>query len=186
VINSLGKVSYFTKQGEFIKELKTGTVSDFYPIDDSFIGTNEIIEGKTTFQTLNIYDGKVFSAPGSDMIINVMDGNGKLLYTLNHPYEKFNVTESYKQTTLDFFKTDPRWRMNFQLIKTMGRFPEKFHAVRYFQVDESGIYVQTYGEKEGKSEFYRFDLKGKFIAKVYIPFIDDIGNIIDRRIPNFN
>ncbi|MCP5106451.1 MAG: hypothetical protein GY950_23910 [bacterium] len=217
VVNSLGKVSYFTKQGKFIKGLKTGSSAAFSPLGDNFTGTNEIAEGKDTFHTLNIYDrkfkkvreiirwlhpiqeskmeillvplytqahiynDKIFVARGSGFIIDVFNGEGEKLYSLEHPYEKRKVTEAYKKTTLDFFKTDPRWRNNFELIKSMARFPGYFHAIRYFQVNDGGIYVQTYGEKEGKSEFYIFDIKGKFIKKVYVPFLDDMGiNIVPR------
>lgn len=217
VVNSLGKVSYFTKQGKYIKEFKTGSNAAFSPLGDNFVGTNEIMEGKDTFLTLNIYDGsfkkvrevtrwphpiqeskmeillvplytqhhiydnKIFAAPGGGLIIDVFNAKGEKLYSLAHPYEKPKVTEEYKKTTLDFFKTDPRWRNNFELIKSMARFPDYFHAIRFFQVNDGGIYVQTYGGKEGKSEFYIFDIKGKFVKKIYIPFPDDMGiNIVPR------
>lgn len=217
VVNSLGKVSYFTKQGEFIKELKTGTVGAFYPLGDRFIHANEINEGKTAFQTLNFYDGtfkkvkeimrwphpiqeskmeillvplyteariynnKIFAAPGDGFVIHVFNNKGEKIHTLEHPFEKLKVTEAYKKTTLDFFKTDPRWRKSFELIKSMGRFPDYFPAVRYFQVSDGRIYVQTYTKKAGESEFYIFDTAGKFIKKVYAPFIDDMGiNIVPR------
>lgn len=217
VVNSLGKVSYFTKQGTFIKEFKTGSNDAFSPLGDNFIGTRDVLEGKEMFHTLNIYDGrfkkvrelmrwlhpiqdskmeillvplytqhhicdgKIFAAPGSDLIIHVFNGKGEKLYSLEHPYEKLKVTEEHKTTTLDFFKTDPRWRNNFELIKSMARFPDYFPAIRFFQVNDGGVYVQTYGEKEGKSEFYIFDIRGKFVKKVYVPFVDDMGiNIVPR------
>ncbi len=217
VVNSLGKVSYFTKKGEFVKELKTGSNAAFFPLGDNFVGLEEIMEGKDSFQNLNvydvkfkkvrkitrwlhpiqdskreillvplytvphIYDNKVFAAPGSDLIIDVYNVKGEKLYSLEHPYERPKVTEAYKTTTLDFFKTDPRWRNNFELIKSMARFPEYFHAVRFFQVNDGRVYVQTYGEQEGKSEFYIFDIKGKFVKKVYVPFVNDMGiNIVPR------
>lgn len=217
VVNSLGKISYFTKQGKFLKELKTGSKHAFSPMGDNFVGTNDILEGKEMFHTLNIYDGKfnkvreikrwlhpiqdskmeillvplytqhhiydgkIFAAPGSDFIIDAYNGKGEKLYSLEHPYEKPKVTEAYRTTTLNFFKTDPRWRNNFELIKSLARFPDYFHAVRFFQVNDGGIYVQTYGKKEGKSEFYIFDIKGKFVKKIYVPFVEDMGiNIVPR------
>jgi hypothetical protein len=127
------------------------------------------------------YDNKIFAAPGSGFVIDVFDLAGKKLYSIEHSYKKLAVTEEYKKTTLDFFKTDPRWRKNFNIIKTMGRFPDNFHAIRYFLVADEKVYVQTYGEKEGNSEFVIFDIKGKFLKKVYVPFVDDMGiNIVPR------
>ncbi|MCP4220823.1 MAG: hypothetical protein GY765_39715 [bacterium] len=217
VINSQGKVSYFTKKGTFIKELKTRTAAPFTPLGDNFLGTGEIVEGKTTYQTLllcdgqfntikeitrwdhpiqeskreillvplyskaHTHEGKIYAPPGSDMVIDVFDGKGEKLRSMSHAYKKLKVTEEYKEKTLNFFKTDPRWRKNFQLIKSMARFPDYFHAIRYFTVNKRGIYVQTYGDKAGKSEFYIFDMKGNLLKKAYIPFEDDMGiNIVPR------
>ena len=59
VVQSIGKISYFTKQGEFMKEIR---VSNFgmKPLSDGFVGygiTRE--QGESPQLTINIYDGQM-------------------------------------------------------------------------------------------------------------------------------
>lgn len=54
---SIRKVSYFTKEGEFIKEVKMKSMAYFLqPMGDRFLGLSEIVEEGVVYQTINIYD----------------------------------------------------------------------------------------------------------------------------------
>jgi hypothetical protein len=59
LINSFGKLSFFTKDGEFIEEKKvigglfTGS---FYPLDNGYIGASVTAKDNTAFMTVNLYD----------------------------------------------------------------------------------------------------------------------------------
>lgn len=56
-VNSLGKVSYFTKKGEFIKETRTNSRSiRFQPLGKQFAGEGFVQEGNTRYSIRNIYD----------------------------------------------------------------------------------------------------------------------------------
>lgn len=57
---SIRKVSYFTKQGEFIKEIRMKSMA-FYlqPMGDRFLGIAEIPEDGVVYNTINIYDLEV-------------------------------------------------------------------------------------------------------------------------------
>lgn len=64
VINSLGKVSLFTKEGKYIKEFNTKALSMFglfQPVGDGYAGFGmaQDEETKSMAFTLNIYDGKL-------------------------------------------------------------------------------------------------------------------------------
>ncbi|MCP4158017.1 MAG: hypothetical protein GY757_60475 [bacterium] len=57
---TLGKVSKFTKKGEFVKEIKTKFGNYFSPLGHSkFVGSEEIVEDKKPVRTINIYDSNV-------------------------------------------------------------------------------------------------------------------------------
>ncbi len=58
LVESMGKTSYYSKDGGFLKELKTGKRGSMYPMGDKFVGGNMIIENQTNYQTLNLYDGE--------------------------------------------------------------------------------------------------------------------------------
>jgi hypothetical protein len=59
LINSAGKISYFTKDGDFIKEMKspTGFFSvRFYPLGNGFVGRGSARENGILFVTINFFD----------------------------------------------------------------------------------------------------------------------------------
>jgi hypothetical protein len=56
-INSIGKVSKFSKNGEYIEEVPTGSVnSRFQPLGDKFVGEGSDRDGNTLYLTRDIYN----------------------------------------------------------------------------------------------------------------------------------
>lgn len=57
-INSVGKVSYFSKDGRFIKELKTPSPDlRLKPFGNHFVGERMVTDKDTLFLSVDIYDG---------------------------------------------------------------------------------------------------------------------------------
>ena len=60
VISSKKKVSFFDKNGDFIKEIRskspTATVDEFKPLADIFVVYGEVKEGNTLFYTMDLSD----------------------------------------------------------------------------------------------------------------------------------
>jgi len=60
IVNSIGKLSYFTKDGNFKKEIKTVSPSfNFQPMGDRFIGMGRVQDDKKLYNTVNIFDSKL-------------------------------------------------------------------------------------------------------------------------------
>jgi hypothetical protein len=61
VLNSLGKISFFSKEGKFIKEMKVaGTTTKLQPIDGKFIGIAYTIgQGQVQNPVLTFYDSRL-------------------------------------------------------------------------------------------------------------------------------
>jgi hypothetical protein len=60
IVNSLLKISYFTKNGEIIKEIKALSQGFFFqPFGDKFVGLSTTQENKMLFYTYNFYDAKL-------------------------------------------------------------------------------------------------------------------------------
>jgi hypothetical protein len=59
-IRSPGKVSFFTRQGDFIKEtnVSPGTGVAFQPVGDQYVGRKSFMEENIRCQSFNIYDSK--------------------------------------------------------------------------------------------------------------------------------
>lgn len=70
---------------------------------------------------------------------------------------------------MDFYKTDPRYKDNFLMIKSMIGFPDSFPNIREFFVIGEKIFVLTYSGKPGKEELIVFDNTGKFQKTVNLP-----------------
>ncbi len=60
IINSVGKISYFTRKGEFIKEKKISSVSRMTPFQDKFVETHTQFDQKSGVPTLafNIFNSE--------------------------------------------------------------------------------------------------------------------------------
>jgi len=61
-VHSLGKISYFTTEGKFVKERRLGAGTyrrAFHPMGDQFVGVGTKIEEKTRYWTINIYDANL-------------------------------------------------------------------------------------------------------------------------------
>jgi hypothetical protein len=57
---SIGKISYFTKKGEFIKEVKSsGLVFYPKPFGDQFLAVSEIVHDGIRYGVINIHDSKL-------------------------------------------------------------------------------------------------------------------------------
>lgn len=60
MINSIGKLSFFSLKGEFKKEMRSkATIGRFKPVGNYFTGFNFEIENKTNFIAVNLYDAKM-------------------------------------------------------------------------------------------------------------------------------
>ncbi len=62
IVNSQAKVSYFSLEGEFVKEKKAfagSRAADFCPIGNQFVAVQFLTEKRTFFITVNIYDSNL-------------------------------------------------------------------------------------------------------------------------------
>jgi len=62
LVNSVGKISYFGKDGTFMREIKTGEglgSALFFPIKDGYVGRGFIREDKNTYAIINFYDAEL-------------------------------------------------------------------------------------------------------------------------------
>ncbi len=59
VINSRSKISFFTLSGEFLREVRPISGSDFFPVQDAFWGMDMVMEKKFSHLTVNLYNSKL-------------------------------------------------------------------------------------------------------------------------------
>lgn len=205
VVNSSGKVSFWTKDGQYIKELKTRGMQImglFQPIGKGFVGYDVTLgENQSADMTLNIFDdqlkktkelhkqkfitqsqfefpmlmaifqahnGKIFASGQEGFIINIFNEKGDKVGAITQEYKQLKMTDSYKERIIDFMKTSPFTRANFEQIKNMIKFRSYFPVIQNFVVADNKVYVTTYLEKGDASEIFVFDTGGKFLKKVFL------------------
>jgi len=206
IVNSLGKLSYFTRKGEYIKELKHTVgmgAGELFPMGDGFAATGFARTDNTVFITIELYDSNIkkikeifrmplpfrgqkfkaleraifmqatpdniYVAGESDFAIDVFDKSGEKLYTIKQEYDNIKFTDLHEKEIMDYFKINPNTRQFYDQIKNRIEFPSRFPAVRSFVPTGKKLYVQTFLVKDGKTEFYIFDDKGKLLKKVWLP-----------------
>ena len=208
IINSFGKLSYFTKDGVFIKEFKvTPNNLLFQPLGNQFIAMRQTFEKDKLYNTVNLYNAdlkkvkeiyrvdsglrgpgkgvkvleKAFSfqvyknkilIPGeTDDTIDVLDSDLKKLFTIKLDYKKLEVTQDFKDKVVHFFKNSPQTKDIYERLLKPVTFPDYFPVVRFFLAANKNIYVVTWKRENEKSEFFIYDMKGKFVKKLWIPMV---------------
>lgn len=211
IINSLGKVSYWTKTGEFIKEIKSHAEAVAPLGDDKYVGLsfmrgNE--KDKTHYLSIMLYDshfntirvikkreapvqsGKgllhfiqsydfinsrtknwIYTIGHEGMKINVFNEKGEKQWSIDQPYKKLKVTDKDRKAVHDFYKRDPRHMNRYDAIKHTIKFNDYKPAINKLQEFDGLLYAETYNTKDGKTEFYIFDQKGKLLKRIFLPVI---------------
>lgn len=205
--NSQGKVSYFTKKGEYVKERRvTSNGVNFQPIGDQFAGEGFDQTDNTSYNIRNIYDSdfkrgvelfrrisfpqaegrernpfymvspvmrvyndRVYINDAEELKIHVFDSTGKKLPVITCDYNKLPVTADDEKNIITWYKTNINFKDLYERWKGLLKFPKYFPAVRWLNVADDKVYVLTYKKEGDKSEFYIFDINGKFIKNVMLP-----------------
>ena len=206
LVNSLNKVSFFTRDGDFLNEKINPTVlggSMFKPVGNQFVGYSIERENKTFYVVYSIfdsnlkkakelyrmkwmvqpgqkrklfetfwygtYDNNIFIAREDGFAIDVFDSAGEKIFSINQKYKNLKFTDFHKKKFLDFWKSS--YPETYEIRKTRTEFPKYFPAIKTCLVVDKKIYVQTYKEKDKKTEFFVFNIDGKLINKILIPVV---------------
>jgi hypothetical protein len=208
--NSLAKVSYFTKKGEFIKErrIEGSPGLRFQPLGNQFAGEGFTADKNITYNIRNIYDSnfqqgkelyrrtafmqgagdlnpfymvspimrvyqnKVFINDSEGLKIYVFDQKGDKINTITHKYDNLVITDESRKKMLNWYKTSLYFKQLYTFWKDRLKFPKYFPAIRWYHIMDNKAYVLTYKKEAEKSEFYIFDIKGKFLKKVMVPLAE--------------
>ncbi len=208
LINSVGKVSFFSKSGVYIKEIniRESQAMQVQMIGKNFVGIGNVMDQKTMTYSMavNLYDGqfkkikelrtqKIFKggsmefpmdnpaiyAMGDKIVIAgepnrfslfILKSDGNKVASITREYKKLQVPEKYKERVYETFKTTPGAKEFFEQIKKMIKFAPEFPPIQAFYAVDNKIYIQTYKEQNNQLEFFVYDINGKFIKQLFLPF----------------
>lgn len=116
------------------------------------------------------YGNQLFIAFKKDFIIDVFDRRGEKLYSINKEYEKVKVTKAYIKSRFEDTREILRHRPEaYGYFERLALFPDYFPAISHLCVDDGVLYVRTWRKEKENTEFYLFDMTGKFIKKIFLP-----------------
>ncbi len=118
------------------------------------------------------HGSNVVVAKSAEFDIEVLDLQGNKKFSITKPYERLIMTEERKNEIWNWYRTNPRTKAYFEQIKKGLGIPDKLPAIRSLNVDGDTLYVQSYHQKEGKTEFFLFHLEGdkaRFIKTLWLP-----------------
>lgn len=207
LISSVNKVSFYTKEGKFIKEMRVGSnqaAGNYQTIGNKFAGVDFTVGGDLSMVfTINLFDDKftkikeiykrdfmtrgsmtfpmvvpIFFVEDNKIIapvdeafaLNIFDADGNKISGIHRDYKRLKVKEDYKKGVHQFFKTDPGTKQVYEaFFKKLLKFTDYFPAIQNFIADQGKIYIQTYLKEDGKYEYFIYDLKGKFLKRLFLP-----------------
>ena len=207
LVNSPGKISYYTKDGEFIKELKTGLGNmNFWPLEKGFVGRGSIQDNQVFYVTVNLFDShlkkgkelfrmesalqgesnkieflkqtfayrtyrnKIFIVGKKGFIIDVLDRAGKHLFSIAQSYERLKFTSEDEKKMRKVLKT--LYGSMYEGLKHRIVFPRYFPEIEDFIIVDNKVYVFTYRTENEKVEFFIFDIGGKLLKRIFVPFLN--------------
>jgi hypothetical protein len=107
-----------------------------------------------------------------DFDIKVFDKRGNPLPAIRMPYDRLELTGSFKDELMEWFKTGRFGSAPaavFQRIYFLDDLPAVRDVVVTGNRGGSRVYVQTYKQQANGSEFFVFDYHGKRLNRVFLP-----------------
>lgn len=151
--------SELKKQRNIIKKLN----------DNSF--AKGVIKFFDSTLNYNVIGNKLYVVNGTDFKIDVYDSDAKKILSIQRDYKKIRFKEKDKKKFIDDLYNNPQTKSFADEIKKRAKFPEYYPAILNLYASGGLIYVMTYNWEGDNIEFLVFNTNGKFVKKVFIPFV---------------
>jgi hypothetical protein len=111
----------------------------------------------------------VLVAWGKELTVDAFDIRGTRLFSIQQAYRRVRVTDTHKRQALNYYRTNPLTKSQYEWYKHNLVFPPYLPAIRSILAADSRIYVLTYREVNHRNELLVFDLKGRFLQTLLLP-----------------
>jgi hypothetical protein len=158
-------VDLYNKEGKKIKEICKHPIPH-YKKENLVLW--HLVSKLPEFKT----DGeRIFVAGGGDFVIDIYNSKGENVQSIKQTYKKREITDSERMEIMGVWRDDyPFIKREWDMFKNMIKVPRYFPAFRTFSIADKRIYVQTCDIEKEKTKFVIFDLDGRFIKQVFLPF----------------
>ena len=93
MVKSIGRVSFFTKDGEYIKETNVSSGRDFHPFADGYVGMSDDTVSNKRYTVLNLYDSNFKKVKEIFRLPDIVQPGKKIL--LGSTQLNFKVSKDY-------------------------------------------------------------------------------------------
>ncbi|MCK5058165.1 MAG: hypothetical protein KAT34_16045 [Candidatus Aminicenantes bacterium] len=122
----------------------------------------------------DVVDDKiVFAHYSTDFAIDILDKEGNKIHSIRRDDVKIPFTKEDRQAVLDSWRQQLGSGANFEYRKKRTEFPEYYPAICTCRTSGKKIYIITYLRKKDKTECLVYDMKGKFLKRLFIPLIKE-------------
>ena len=101
--------------------------------------------------------------------VNIFDLKKDKITSIYRDYKPLKMTEKYKKDVFTMFKAMPDTKQIFEWLKKVVKFRDEFPPIQGLMTANDRVYILTYLEKDGKSEFFIYDMNGKFVKRIFLP-----------------
>lgn len=164
--NRFNAVSLFDKDFKKIKTLAYGKKWEKdreRNENDPFVLVGPVFGVRCSGDKAYIADGR----KGFHIAIYDLDGNK--IKEIKKDVKPVKTGENQRRNRLAEARRAPIIIRRWEKLKNKITFPEYMPLMRDIHLDETHLYVKTWGIKDGKEEYVVFDLDGNEITAVYLP-----------------
>lgn len=107
--------------------------------------------------------------------IDAFDENGEKKYRIQRDYNRLKIPSSYKDKTLEWFKTDPTYKQYYEIFKNRITFKDDYPPIYTIFADNGKLYVMTNQFKKEQRECIVMDPEGNEKKRIYLPVPENYG-----------
>ncbi|MDW7761620.1 MAG: hypothetical protein SCM96_13430 [Acidobacteriota bacterium] len=111
-----------------------------------------------------------------DSIVTVFDRNGVQKKEIRLPLEPARMTAALKEAIVKPVKESLRGRISWEEYEKRLFFPARTPCLDYFEVVDGKFIARTYHFRKDKVEFAVFDLEGRELRRMDLPFTGRLSN----------
>jgi hypothetical protein len=140
-VDSRNKISYFTKDGEFVKEIKVTSGYVYRAFEDRFVGFGNVAEGDKIFGTVFLYDKDLKEIKELDRFEEWAFQKKMNPYTFQKPlpivYEGNLFLNDFVEGTIKVFNLDGKelYSINYNYPKVEVTDAHKKETIEFYKID---------------------------------------------------
>jgi hypothetical protein len=154
-------VRLYSKEFKPLKQLGTRTE----------VGGTEKLNLVSDYYSARVTGDRTFIIDaGKDSILSVFDSQGVRQQEIRLPLKPVKMTAALKEAILKPFKEDRELKSRWADFEKRLFFPDQTPGLEYFDVMDGKIVARTYQYRQNSVEFVLFDLMGRELRRVFLPF----------------